>query len=179
MKHISTYTNMNTFTDRQNQKLVLSFLIGVLVGLGIFWMVNATRQELSPVVGNVKNTEESSQKAAVQDFTTTPLVRDNAIIVENQPAGSRVFVKKAMFEEDGWVVIHEGNTSFIGNALGAARFDAGENSGVVELLRNTEVGKMYRAILYRDNGDRTFSLENDFPFLGTGNQPILTTFIAL
>ena len=76
------------------------------------------------------------------------------------------------------MVIHEGTASHVGNALGAARFDKGEHSGVVGLLRPTEPGVTYRAVLYRDNGDKEFNLDTDFPFLQDGNQPVLTTFIV-
>ncbi|NQV93370.1 hypothetical protein HQ403_02625 [Candidatus Kaiserbacteria bacterium] len=171
---------MNTMTGNQNIKLIGVFLIGVVVGSFSLWMWTATQDALSKETeeGLVINKEASKdQNTVAQNLNTeeTQLYSDS-IVVRNQAHGASVIVEKARFEEDGWVVIHEGTVSQIGNALGAVRFDAGEHSGVVELLRSTEVGNVYRAVLYRDNGDKEFSLDSDFPFLRDGNQPILTTF---
>lgn len=173
---------MNTGTENQNMKLVGIFLIGVVVGSFSLWMWTATQNALSnnkEKVQKLETEEETleSQKTMVQDLNTKETQLYNAsIIVRNQIRGNSVVVEMARLEEDGWVVIHEGTASQIGNALGAARFDAGEHSGIVELLRPTEVGKTYRAVLYRDNGDKEFGLDSDFPFLQDGNQPLLTTF---
>ncbi|MBI2618427.1 hypothetical protein HYW58_03185 [Candidatus Kaiserbacteria bacterium] len=174
---------MNILTDKQNQKLALSFFIGVCVGVLSLWMWTATQSALTETPRqqqSVTEKEAGSQTATVKDFDTgSTRLESDVITVRNQNAGTRVVVDNIILEEDGWVVIHEGTVSQIGNALGAARFDKGEHSGVVELLRSTVSGEMYRAVLYRDNGDRIFSLDNDFPFLQNGNQPVLTTFIAL
>lgn len=174
---------MNTETGNQNMKLIVVFLIGVLVGGFSLWMWIATGEALLS-----KNTEEKiitkeeiteNQKTTAQDLNTNETkLNSDGIVVRKQSPGLTVIIEKAVLEEDGWVVIHEGSASHIGNALGAARFDKGENSGVVELLRATELGVTYRAVLYRDNGDKEFNLDTDFPFLQDGNQPVLTTFIV-
>ncbi len=182
MEHISKYTHMNTESRNFNIKLFGVFLIGVVVGAFFVWMWTATQDALSDkeqVEVVVSEIDKKDLTTSVQELNTVEAqLRNDAIIVRNQLAGMSVVVEKAVFEEDGWLVIHEGTASHIGNALGAARFDKGEHSGNVELLRTTEVGITYRAILYRDNGDKVFSLETDFPFLQNGNQPILTTFIV-
>ncbi|MFC1731923.1 hypothetical protein ACFL6I_16515 [candidate division KSB1 bacterium] len=174
---------MNGESGNQNFKLFAAFLIGVLVGSFSLWMWTATQSELFKKVSQeeVTNNEIASeeQTAIVQDFNATETqLHNDAVVVRNQASGLSVVVERAVLEEDGWVVIHEGTVSHIGNALGAARFDKGENSGVVELLRATEPGVTYRAVLYRDNGDKEFNLDTDFPFLQDGNQPVLTTFIV-
>lgn len=185
MNPIGRTIHMNALSDKQNQKLIVSFLAGVLVGALLLWMWIATKGALVRVpVQKEPVTEEimKEQTATAQDsnvFNAPNQLRNGSIVVSNQPAGAKVLVDRAVLDEDGWVVIHEGTASHIGNALGAARFDKGEHSGVVELLRATMKGEMYRAVLYRDNGDREFSLDSDFPFLENGNQPVLTTFIAL
>jgi len=187
MDHISKYTKMETeSTYIKNSKLFGIFLIGVLVGIFSFWVWTATQSELSNREAAQKLVvDELSEDVGLEEKTTNARelevneeLRNDAIVVKNQPAGFTVFVEKVTFGEGGWVVIHEGTASHIGNALGAVRFDSGSYSGNVELLRATEKGKMYRAILYRDNGDREFNLDSDFPFLQDGNQPILTTFYA-
>ncbi len=187
MKHISKYMNMDKATENQNLKLVGAFLIGIIVGGFSIWMWTATQKELLSKANNATNkTSEqnttvnsvSEDKTPIKDLDTVETqLRNDAIIVQNQASGSSVVIDKAIFEEDGWIVIHEGTASHIGNALGAARFDKGEyNNIVVELLRATKEGMVYRAVLYRDNGDKKFNLDTDFPFLQDGNQPVLTTF---
>jgi hypothetical protein len=183
MDHISKYTHMKPETGNQNMKLVGAFLIGVLVGGFSLWMWTATQDAFSnrdtekKIVTEDVVTEDKTIIVQELDTEEAQLYNDS-IIVRNQASGLIVVVEKAILEEDGWVVIHEGTVSHIGNALGAIRFDKGEFSGEVELLRATEVGVTYRAVLYRDNGDREFSLDTDFPFLQNGNQPVLTTFIV-
>ena len=182
MDHISKYTYMNTESGNQNIKLVIAFLVGGLVGGFSLWMWTATRDELSnkPSEQKIKNEKviPENKTTTVKDFNTiqTQLYND-AIVVRNQTPGLTVNIEKAVLEENGWIVIHEGTASRIGNALGAARFDKGEyNNVVVDLLRATKAGVTYRAVLYRDNGDKEFNLDTDFPFLQNGNQPVLTTF---
>jgi len=179
---------MNTGTENQNLKLIGVFLIGVVVGGFSFWMWSATEKALLVREGVKEALEEEvvteevtseKQEPAIQNIDTRETqIFNDSIVVRNQAPGLRVNIDKAVLEENGWVVIHEGTASHIGNALGAARFDAGEHSGVVELLRATETQKTYWAVLYRDNGDKEFNLDSDFPFLQNGNSPVLTTFIV-
>lgn len=180
MDHISKYTHMDTGSYNQNFKLLGAFVVGAFVGSFSIWMWTATQDALvdkgSELESVIQEEIVEEQSVIAQDLGSIEKVQNNAIVVRDQEAGSVVVIEKANLEEDGWVVIHEGTASHIGNALGAARFDKGEHSGVVELLRSTELGGMYRAVLYRDNGDKEFNLDTDFPFLQSGNQPILTTF---
>ncbi len=182
MEHISKYTFMDSEPRNFNIKLLGVFLIGIVIGAFFLWMWTATQDALSDKEQGeviVSETVVKDIATPVQELETVEAqLRSGAIIVRNQPAGMSVLIEKVILEEDGWLVIHEGTASHIGNALGAARFDKGEHNGNVELLRTTEVGITYRAVLYRDNGDKEFSLETDFPFLQNGNQPILTTFIV-
>lgn len=193
MDHITKYTYMNTGTEingtQQNFRLLGAFLIGVIVGTASMWMWTATKDALvrkdtqvagQEVISDIKKGTAQVATSIVQDLDTVKVqLHNDAVVVQNQIAGLVVILEKVVFEEGGWVVIHEGTASHIGNALGAKRFDKGEHSGSVELLRATEVGKVYRAVLYRDNGDREFNLDSDFPFLKNGNEPVLTIFSVL
>ena len=175
--------------EKQNQKLIAAFLIGAFVGVAASWITVSTMNALAQRNQDDNNSYLQGSEDEVNTDNQTVVgsnipnpsqiqVRNELISVGNQPAGTTVAISKVVFEESGWVVIHEGTASHIGNALGAARFDAGEHSGTVKLLRATQPGQTYRAVLYRDNGDRTFNLDTDFPFLGNGNQPIIATFVA-
>lgn len=177
---------MNFISDTTYQKMAFAFFVGALVGAFGFWLYSTTtsKYDIVPVgedVGSVTREEEGaavSSGGLLNSVSTTPAVQSERIVVLDQSAGTEVVVTKAVFDEEGWVVIHEGTASTIGNALGAGRFSTGEQTGVIRLLRSTVTGNMYRAVLYHDNGDGSFDLDSDFPILSGGNQPILTTFIA-
>lgn len=173
---------MNILGDAVRKKIIISFIIGFLSGVFVLWLVTATiamNKQISEQESPIPVKENVQEQVTVQKEEVGTLIRNDAVVVPDQKAGTRVIVSYVVFDDDGWVVIHEGTASHIGNALGATRFDAGEGSGVVELLRPIVAGSIYRAILYHDNGDREFSLDTDFPFLQNGNQPVVTMFKAL
>jgi hypothetical protein len=106
------------------------------------------------------------------------LAGENAVYVQDQAPGDRVFVSSVVFAASGWVVIHEGQNGVPGNILGAARFDTGGHTGEVELLRGTVDGGVYYAMLHTDNGDRTFDLKNDTPIRDDTGDPVMMRFAA-
>src|SRR3990167_6515166 len=63
-----------------------------------------------------------------------------------------------------------------GNILGAQLFDSVSNSGIVELLRGTEEGKIYYAIIRQDDGDRAFDLTKDILMTDTDGIFVSTEF---
>lgn len=98
--------------------------------------------------------------------------------VPDQPAGLNVVVSRANTTISSWVVIYEDNAGQPGNALGAGRFSSEKRAGVVELLRGTLPQSTYYAVLHRDDGDRIFSLERDFPLRDEEGNPIMTKFMT-
>lgn len=107
------------------------------------------------------------------------LVSGNAIAVNDQPPGLTVVISMVTLAQDGWVVIHEGENGKPGRILGARRFNAGMNqSGSVELLRPTEEGRVYFAMLHADDGDRQFDHRRDLPLADPQGNVILMRFVA-
>ncbi|MAF59492.1 MAG: hypothetical protein QF858_02780 [Candidatus Pacebacteria bacterium] len=166
------------FIHTQTFRVTTAFIIGLVVGGSGVWALFAKKVEApeeqtaavvevinEPIVGLVDTTP------------STELSKNPAIHVSNQSSGDSVIIEKVVLEEDGWVVIHEGTESSIGNALGATRLDAGEHQTTVELLRATEAGNIYRAVLYRDSGDRAFGLDKDFPVIDSSGGPVMTMFV--
>ncbi len=83
------------------------------------------------------------------------------------------------FAVDGWVAIHEESDGKPGRILGARRFGIGINqSGSVELLRPTQEGKVYFAMLHADDGDRQFDHTKDLPLADPQGNVILMRFVA-
>ena len=67
-------------------------------------------------------------------------------------------VKKASLVQIGWIAVRDGN----GRTLGAGRFEPGVHADVeVPLLRTTEAGQSYQALIYVDDGDKEFDLHKD------------------
>ena len=89
-------------------------------------------------------------------------------------------IRKVNIPQNGWVVVYEDNMGQPGNALGAARLDAGLHENVtVSLLRATATSASYHAVIHRDNGDRVFSLADDFPIRDANDNPVVTRFQTL
>lgn len=124
------------------------------------------------------------QPGVVAEPLVAPLVSEPSlasttptILTRDQMAGSTVVVESASLPIAGWVVVHEMNGGHVGNALGAARRDAGVHTAiVVELLRDTATSSPYAVILYEDNGDKEFQLRTDLPIVSAQGDPLIATF---
>ena len=104
---------------------------------------------------------------------------EHAIAVSDQAPGMRVNISFVTLAEHGWVAIHDDVGGRPGPILGAQRFDAGQNqSGAVELLRGTEEGRVYYAMLHRDDGDRQFDHTKDLPVTDGQGNVVLMRFVA-
>lgn len=163
----------------QNQTIALVVVVAVVAGGIGFWFgtLNARPEPAAPIGGTPGETI-GNQPAAGSGIT---LPRgENAIAVDDQDAGSTATVRSATLSEEGWVVIHEDWNGKPGNILGARRLLAGTHQAVVvELLRSTEGGKVYYAMLHRDDGDKAFAHTRDLPVLDAGGSPIMMRFVAI
>ena len=109
----------------------------------------------------------------------TVLSGGNAIAVSDQAPGATVAVSFVTLAGSGWAVIHEERDGAPGAILGARRFDTGSGqSGTVELLRPTEEGRVYLAMLHGDDGDRQFDHTQDLPIRDPQGNAILMRFVA-
>lgn len=169
---------------KKNMKVFGAFITGFILGVLIMWLISVTGAT-SLDEPEVNNTGEDVKDSAVSDSNTQDIhtgeivvsPEDNKIKIADQIAGNRVLFESVSISQPGWLVIHENKEGTLGNALGARRYNAGNyTDGSVLLLRNTEVGNTYSAILYSDNGDKTFSLEDDKPLLNTDNTRIESMF---
>ena len=174
-------------SKKMNQKLLLSFIAGLIVGGGVTWFVIGS-EVLSPTVDDVEDTTmtDTTGNAAGGDSSrdengSTVMGTDNdRIIVEDQLAGDRVLLREVELTNASWVVVHEETDSFLGNALGAARLDPGVyEGGYVELLRNTETGSTYHVLMYQDNGDKEFNLDEDSIVVDAEGNSVCAIFEAI
>lgn len=121
----------------------------------------------------------AAQLQALFDGDKNPFARQNAIAVNDQAPGLTVAVNMVTLGRDGWVTVRDDSGGVPGRILGARRFDAGKGmSGEVELLRPTEEGKVYFAVLHDEDGDKSFDHTKDLPVKDQQGNMILARFVA-
>lgn len=103
----------------------------------------------------------------------------NSVSVEDQKPGSMVVIQSITLAIAGWAVIHDDREGKPGRILGARRFNAGTYTGQnVELLKETEEGKVYYAMLHTDDGDKQFDYRVDFPVKDETSNAVMMRFVA-
>ena len=166
------------------------FVFGLIVGFGMYWLlidqglINKVfvREDTRSVV-IVEETEGIEIEADIaSEVKEVPTVAfgENVLVASNQPAGDRVIMSMVSLETNAWIAIHEDRgDGKPGNILGATRFDAGRYfAQKIELLRRTEEGSTYFAILHADDGDSEFDYKQEIPLRDSLGNFILAQFIA-
>ena len=189
---------MNTLTS--NQKVLVSALVGFIIGAAAIWVwtvSTATPQTAmeneTDVVASVENATDTETETEVEMPTKTAtetvpespaisparsMSNSDLISVSPQKAGMSV-TARVTFEAPGWVAVHEESSGGIGNVLGAKWLPAGEQDVTVDLLRATVAGMTYHVVLYNDDGDRQFDYKKgDANLLDGAKQPIQASFSA-
>jgi len=189
----------SNFSDQVQSKqksavssVVIAFVAGFLFGGFLVWLAIVGFGESAPAdISHDAGYETNHEGDDIalnpgKDGDRTPIKEENPVessvqlVIPNQESGGRVFVQYVSLESPGWVVVHETlSDGALGNALGAQRFDAGQFSGAVSLLRVTEVGTEYAAVLYTDNGDRHFDLDLDLPEVDANQNAVQARFMTL
>ena len=156
--------------------LIIGFIIGALVvDKGIIL------QSATPADDEKGSMATSTPDGDTSELKTSGVVLagKNALDIADQPAGSLVTVALTTLNEQGWVAIHEDVNGEPGWILGATLAFAGERSNLaVELLRATEEGKTYYAMLHTDDGDKAFDLNKDFPIKDSSGNVVMMKFVA-
>ncbi len=142
--------------QNQNVRLAVSFLIGLIVGIGGYKLWADGRSVTNDQVNN-------------DNASSTPMLvmsGSNGLAVGVQAAGDIVTVSQVILQAPSWVAIHDDVNGTPGRILGAKLFDVGTSTGSVKLLRNTEEGKSYIAVIHADDGNyKNFSAATDKPLL--------------
>ncbi len=162
------------------QYLITVFIIGAIIGFGSSYLFDRNSDDVDEDINMelVDGNAELNKEITEDDVAVTS--GENSVSVNNQPAGFRVVVGEFVLSQDGWLVVKEDINGVPGNILGAQRYNAGVyNSGIVELLRNTEEGEVYYVSIFSDDGDRKFDLSLDSEVLDKKGEPILASFDAI
>lgn len=159
------------------QIVIAAAVIAIIGGAAGFLLGRST--ERGPTLFWAPEEESGMEALPPGSALGTITLGGNAVAVNDQAPGLRVAVAMVTLARDGWVVIHEDRDGKPGNILGAQRFGSGANqSGSVDLLRSTEEGRVYYAMLHSDDGDRAFDHAKDLPLTDPQGNVILMRFVA-
>lgn len=160
------------------QYLVGSLLLGLIIGVLISSLWSFSEKDTASSKNLTEATEKNTTALETPEVQTQPsaVSKNDILVIEDQPAGLSVIVAHVNVENENWVVIHEDRMGLPGNALGAARFVDGTTSGTIELLRGTSPGQYYHGLVYKDDGDKIFSVERDIPLRDESGNPIASKF---
>lgn len=176
---------------KADYKLIIAALAGLLVGSGLVGYVYeeyggfGQAAQRWGLFSSARSTTTQSGQSLLNDAARSGgalsprgnLATFPVLSVSAQKAGESVVLDSVELTEVGWVVIHEDRGGAPGNALGAARFEAGVHTGVaVPLLRATVPGGLYYAIIHSDDGDRIFDIKKDLPLADSAGAAVRATF---
>lgn len=184
----------------KNQKTLVAIIAGLVIGGLLVWVFSsasndqaATDEQDGDVTSQEENTSDTnngsdddtsgSSDTRASGSTNAPVVvNGGSVDVEDQQAGGAVALSGIEYPDTtGWVVVREElDGGELGNILGAARFDTevGLTPEEVRLLRETEAGKTYHVIVYSENGDNVFDLQDDLPVETADGELIEAVFVA-
>lgn len=168
---------------KKNREMIIGVVIALVVGLllGYGWgrqMGGAGDIVMSDQVAATSTaaTSSASDLMGSGNAPVTGVVAEgDSLTLAGQPAGMSVAVKSVTLSQESWVAIRDSS----GITLGAALFPPGTHTDVsVPLLKATEAGQSYQALIYFDDGTKTFNLKTETIVLNADGSVAGTTFVA-
>lgn len=170
--------------------VIITFVVAFWLGFFVGWLITGRdgksgvsefqNEEGQSVFDSVENTENENMENTkqAQELISTGV---GTIRAEDQLASKNARVASVTLDREGWVVIHEDNQGAPGAILGAAWLPAGSHENVeVNLLRGTEAGRRYYAMLHHEINDGSeshfFNLEKDLPMQDARGNLIMISF---
>lgn len=152
--------------NQDNQKTIVAFVVGLLIGGLLVWAFSGPNDEPKNL-----ETEDNAEETATVDedtdedmdeATDTPSlsVGEGDVVIDDQPAGMSVAIESATYPVgEGWIGVQQYDNDQFGYLLGVVRFS--ESQGLVPseiVLQNpTMAGKKYAIVIYKEDGDFDFS----------------------
>ncbi len=172
---------MSEVETQENQKTVVAFITGLLIGGLLVWVFSSTPEGKTKETPNEEAKTEVSQNDSKNESTKTEtisadVIGEGSVVVADQKAGKTISLGETKFPtKKGWVVVRDYANNKAGNILGAARYSSEEGLApkTVELMRDTVANSTYQVVFYTNNGDTGFKLGEDTVIDG-----IATTFKA-
>lgn len=175
----------NKTTGGGAQHYVIVAIIAFALGLGAGWMWAGNKSESASQNATTTPTGETSTTSTTDttdETTTTSGTQPSSImtiVARDQAAGLTVAIESISAPTAVWAVVHEDNGSGQpSRILGAQLVEEGAATATVQLLRGTQAGQTYYAMIHNDNGDRAFDPKSDAAALGSDGKPVMSTFKA-
>lgn len=176
--------------DANTRNWVITGIIAIIVIVLIGWAIAAKRAG-SPVVGSSTSTttgqtdttagstsgstnEPSVNPSSVSSSGASAVASGETVTTQDQPAGISVSIAQATLKNPSWIAIKDTN----GRILGAGWFSTSGEHLSVPLLRATEAGQVYQAVIYVDDGDKQFDFHKDTLLTSSEGAPVSSTFRA-
>jgi len=173
--------------DANTRNWVITGISVIIVIVLVGWAIAAKRTG-SPVIGsgiantdkevasstNTKDTSKPEANFSRPSASETAVASGETVTTPDQPAGISVSITQATLKRPSWVAIRD--TS--GRILGAGWFAVSGENLSVPLLRATEAGQVYQAVIYIDDGDKQFDFHKDTLVTSSEGAPVSSTFRA-
>ena len=127
-----------------------------------------------------QQTQQAMEPSRSATFESMLEAADNAIYVENQKTGSAsVQIGFVVLSRPGYVVIFNDEEGVPGSVIGQSDLlQSGGEHFIVPIVNPLKEGEVYYALLYHDDGNERFRLDQDIQVVDTQNSVILMNFIA-
>ena len=175
--------NVSFLGSMGNLRYFVFALIAIIVILGLFWVIGNREGDTEPLQEDQEASEEREEADVEEEVSEDEETiheeeeseHEDVIEVLDQERGDSVFVSSMNLTDNRWIVIHEDREGELGNILGARLFTEDATEGEVGLLRNTEEGKDYHAVLYmvaerEEEVGRQFDTKRDVPLIKDGGE---------
>ena len=100
-----------------------------------------------------------------------------ALVVDHQYLGPEIKIDLVYFDKPGYVVIHADNNSEPGEVIGTSKVWEALIKNLYVGINTSKVDDRAHVILYYDNGDLKFNIEDDEPIVVNGE--VLSKIILL
>lgn len=121
-----------------------------------------------------KKVNEGDRMGTVSSLLAGP----NAVYVSDQPSGGSVVVTQSVFENGGYIVVHEDASGAPGAIVGNSEYlkSGGHSDVKISVSRSVENGERLYAMLHTDNGDQEFDPQEDEPITDENDNVIFMKF---
>ncbi|MEK7636205.1 MAG: hypothetical protein AAB362_00750 [Patescibacteria group bacterium] len=159
--------------------IIISFV--TLTALLTLYIFSQVPKENGAVNSNVPT--ESHNTANTTDISSTDSSKlraeENALYVSEQKPGISILVNFAIFQNGGYVVVHENKNEIPETIIGFSQhlFRGEHKDLIIRLTRPIKSGESLYATLHTDDGDEVFNLKKDPPIYSrVNNEPMMMIF---
>lgn len=165
---------MSEQEKQENQKTIVAFAAGLLIGGLLVWIFGGTPEEKQEAekMQEQKKTEEvkvsdvstNTKIEATEEEKPVMKVGEGKVTIKDQAISKTVAIDSATFPtEEGWVGVRDYADGKVGYILGVARYSKAQDliPPTITLQRSTISGKEYAIVFFKESGDKKFNAAQD------------------